>query len=119
MSLIHVPSHAVGGRHRARDGGLLGEALASLPQAKLASHTDIMDESAVLKMGRDMGLELRRVAGNVYEAPASRDYWAIRSGKLVRLTGDQTVVDDGEKLEPADIEDPEASLNRILADLEF
>ena len=119
MSLIHVPSHAVGGQHRARDGGLLGEALASLPHTKQASHSDIVDEGSVLKMGRDMGMELRRVAGNVYEAPASRDYWAIRGGKLVRLTGDQTVVDDGDKLQPADIDDPEASLNRILADLEF
>lgn len=118
MTLVHIPSHALGGTNRARDGGLLGEALASMPTAKLAS-ADIVDEGSVQKLAKDMGLELRRVAGNVYEAPASRDYWAIREGKLVRLTGGTTVVDDGEKLDPADVQDPETSLNRILADLEF
>lgn len=119
MSLIHVPSHALGGTNRARDGGLLREAVASLPVQKTASHVEIVEENVVRKLALDMGMDLRRVAGNVYENPASRDYWAVREGKLVRLTGADTVVDDGEKLDPADVSDPEDSLNRILADLEF
>lgn len=116
MTLIHVPSHALGATARARDGGLLTEVTASISKQ---AHVEVVDEGQVQKLALDMGLTLRRVAGNVYEAPASRDYWAVRNGKLVRLTGGETIVDDGEHLDPADVADPETSLNRILADLEF
>ena len=96
----------------------MAEALATMPVARTAS-AEIVEEVVVHRMARALGLELHRIAGNVYEAPASRDYWAIRAGKLVRLTGNATVLDDDEHLEPADVQDPESSLNRILADLEF
>jgi hypothetical protein len=78
-----------------------------------------VDEKIVAKLAKDQGLSLSRVAGNVYEAPATRDFWAVRNGKLVRLTG-ASEVDDNEQLKTAfDGHDPEGSLHRILADLEF
>ena len=107
------------GVHHAREGGLFDEVLSNLgPVAKVAS-IKTPDDEAIQKMAFDMGLSLKRVAGNVYEHPATRDFWAVKGGKLVRLTGATTEVDDGESLDPADIDDPEGTLNSILADLEF
>lgn len=117
MPLINVTPHTVG--PRARDGGLIGEALASLPTSKTASSPQIVPEADVLKMAKDMGMDLRRVAGNVFENPAKRDFWAVREGKLVRLTGSTTEVADDERMDPANIDDPESTLRSILADLEF
>ena len=118
MRLKGVAGFALG-IHHPRDGGLLGEVLArvgpaSPPQTKTASATD---DAAIQKQAFDLGLT--RVAGNVYEQPATRDFWAVKGGKLVRLTGAETEVDDGERLDPADVDDPENTLHRILADLEF
>ena len=78
-----------------------------------------VDDTTVQKMAFDLGLTLKRVAGNVYEHPATRDFWAVKGGKLVRLTGKSTEVDDGESLDPADVDDPEGTLVSILADLSF
>lgn len=118
MPLIHAQQHMLG-TPRARDGGLLGEALGRLGLDKTAAATEIVDETTVQKMAYDMGISITRVAGNVYEQPATRDFWAVRNGKLVRLTGADSSVDDGEKLAAADIDDPERTLHSILADLEF
>ena len=72
--------------------------------------------SGVLKQAKDMGL--RRVAGNLFERPASRDFWKVnKEGQIVRLVGSE--VDLGESLEPADANDPETYINRIMADLEL
>jgi len=69
-------------------------------------------------------MSLARVAGNVYldvttDKKDNGNFWAVRSGKLVRLTGDNTEVDEGESIQAADQSDPETSLHRIIADLEF
>lgn len=117
MPLIHAQQHHLG-TPRARDGGLLGEALSRLGTEKTAT-VEIADEGAVQKMAFDLGIQITRVAGNVYEQPATRDFWAVRNGKLVRLTGKDSAVDDDEKLAAADIDDPERTLHSILADLEF
>lgn len=107
--------------YKCGDDSLLAEALAAIPpKTKIAAVTPpkVLDEATVHKLAYASGVTLNRVAGNVYENKASRDYWTVRNGKLVRLTG-STEVDDGEHLDPADLNDPEASLNRILADLDF
>lgn len=116
--LKHVGGHAVGVALKDRDGGLIGEVLETLaPTPKVAAAR--VDEAQVQKLALNMGMQLNRVAGNVYENPAAKDFWSVKNGQLVRLTGSDTVVDLGEHLDPANIDDPEASLHTILADLEF
>lgn len=117
--LKHVPGHAVNVTpHKARDGGLIAEVLETLaPAPKVASAQ--IDDAQVQKLAYNMGLQLTRVAGNVYESPASKDFWAVKNGQLVRLTGAETEVDLGEHIDPASVDDPETSLRTILADLEF
>ena len=116
--LKHVAGHAVGVAHKARDGGIFSEVLETLaPAPKIAAAR--ADESQVQKLALNMGIQLNRVAGNVYENPASKDFWAVKNGQLVRLTGAETEVDLGEHIDPANIDDPETSLRTILADLEF
>ena len=98
------------GVHHPRDGELLTEVAAKLtPPAATPSLAN--------KQAKDNGLV--RVAGNVYEHPATRDFWAVKNGQLVRLTGKSSIVDDDEHMDPADANDPEATLDSILADLEF
>lgn len=97
------------GVHHPRDGELLTEVASKLTLPATPSIT--------AKQAKDQGLI--RVAGNVYEHPATRDFWAVKNGQLVRLTGKSSIVDDGERMDPADVNDPEATLYSILADLEF
>ena len=96
------------GVHHPRDGELLEEVASKLTPAA---------PSTTAKQAKDQGLV--RVAGNVYEHPATRDFWAVKNGQLVRLTGRSSIVDDDEHMDPADVNDPEATLYSILADLEF
>jgi hypothetical protein len=118
MSLINAKGHTVGA-HRAREGGLITEVLAKLaPEPHIAS-VEIVDEAVVMKMAFDMGISLTRVAGNVYVKKSDKDFWAVRDGKLVRLTGGISEVDNGESIQAADHSDPESSLYSIMADLEF
>ena len=116
MPLICATSHGI--TPRARDGGLIADALSVLGEGKQAS-VEIVDEKTVMKMAKDSGLNLTRVAGNVYESKSKREFWAVRNGKLVRLTGSNSEVDDGESIQAADHSNPEHSLRAILADLEF
>lgn len=118
MALFQT-THRIGGP-RARDASMLAEAAARVvvePVAKIASGGSIPDR--VSKQAREMGLgALTRVAGNIYAAPASQDFWKVGSdGNLVRLVGSE--VDLGESLSPADVHDPESHLASILADLEY
>ena len=116
--LRHFPGKVAVVAHSARDSGLIDEVLTSLaPKPKVAVAK--VDETQVQKLAFNLGMSLTRVAGNIYENPASKDFWAVKNGQLVRLTGKETNVDLGEHLDPADIDDPEASLRTILADLEF
>lgn len=62
-------------------------------------------------------LGLRRVAGNVFECPAQRDFWAVADGKLMRLS--MTEVDDNEHLAAAPRNDPGSYLSQVLNDLSF
>lgn len=116
--LKHTPGYAFG-FHRPRESGLMGEVLATMTPITKTASTPSVDEPMVQKLAFDLGIQLTRVAGNIYEQPATRDFWAVKGGKLVRLTGTSTSVDDGERLDPADVDDPENTLNTILADLEF
>lgn len=59
-----------------------------------------------------------RVAGNVYECPSSKDFWEVKNGKIMRLTK-ANEVDNGETIVAANKDNPEFTLNQILADLEF
>lgn len=118
MALFQT-THRIGGP-RARDTSLLAEAVERVetpPVAKTASCGSTPDR--VSKMAFEMGLgALTRVAGNIYAAPASQDFWKVGSdGSLVRLVGSE--VDLGESLSPADTHDPESHLASILADLEY
>jgi len=60
---------------------------------------------------------LRRVAGNIFVCPAKKDYWAVKNGKIVRLT--KTEVDDGDTLPGASRHNPSGFLNHVLDDITF
>lgn len=104
---------------RSQDSAV-SDAIASLtPRTnKTASVSVAPTEAQIIKMAKDAGFNLRRVAGNAYENPATRDFWEVKNGKLVCLTGSKEV-DDGESLQPADTDDPESTVTSIMADLEF
>lgn len=117
MPLRTTTSHMVGSL--TQEGSLLGELLSVLPTPKVASTSTDLPEATVVKMGFQQGMSLHRVAGNVYENPSKREFWGVKDGTLVRLTGSSTEVDDDERMDPADTEDPEGTLTSILADLEY
>jgi hypothetical protein len=118
MLLFHA-GHRIGGP-RARDTSLLAEASADIalePSAKTAAAVPPID-TLVVKLAKDAGLgELRRVAGNIFEHPATRDFWKVADGKLLRLVGSE--VDMDEHLDPMPADDPESHIASILADLEY
>jgi hypothetical protein len=80
---------------------------------KLAS-ASLASDRGLKKAGQ---LGLIRVAGNVFECPSSRDLWKVDGDKVSRISSIE--VDYNEKLAPADSEDPDKYLQRILAELEF
>lgn len=61
---------------------------------------------------------LSRCAGNVYEAPSTRDFWKVKGNDIVRLTKG-SVVNNGEKIVAADPARPQNFLDEILSDLTF
>jgi hypothetical protein len=63
----------------------------------------------------EMGLV--RVAGNAYRCPSTRDFWAVKGGKVIRITVDE--VDNGESIQAAPADTPGNFLSSILADLTF
>lgn len=116
MLLFHA-GHRIGGP-RARDTSLLAEASAAVtlaPVSKTASATPALDLATLAKQA---GLEgLVRVAGNVFEHPATRDFWKVADGRLTRLVSSE--VDLDERLDPLSADDPESHIASILADLEY
>lgn len=62
-------------------------------------------------------LGLIRVAGNAYRCPSTRDFWAVKGGKVIRITVDE--VDNGESIQAAPADAPGNFLSSILADLVF
>ena len=63
-------------------------------------------------------LGLVRVSGNIYEAPSTRDFWAVKGGKILKLTGDD-VVDNGESIQAAPKNDPMGFMGSLMDDIEF
>jgi hypothetical protein len=60
---------------------------------------------------------MRRVAGNVYECPSTKDFWKVQGNKIIKLVGNE--VDNGESIPGAPDDRPQAFLAGILDDLEF
>jgi hypothetical protein len=61
--------------------------------------------------------KLKRVAGNIYECPSTKDFWSVQDGKIMRLT--VTEVDNGESLAAAPRRNPGNFLTQVLNDLTF
>lgn len=62
-------------------------------------------------------LMMRRVAGNVYECPSTKDFWKVQGNKIVKLVGNE--VNSGESIPAASSDHPNVSLAGWLDDLEF
>lgn len=60
---------------------------------------------------------LTRVAGNVFQCDSTRDFWAVKGGKIMKLTGNE--VDAGESIPGAPEDRPAAFLAGVLDDLSF
>lgn len=69
----------------------------------------------VAKIAHSMGLI--RIAGNVFECPSTKDLWKVDNDKLIRVSAD--MVDNNEKLEAADADNPDKYLDKIMNDLDF
>lgn len=65
--------------------------------------------------GKIASMGLQRVAGNVFSCPASKDFWAVRGNKIVKLVSNE--VDDGSSIPAAPKDKPMAFLTSILDDL--
>lgn len=62
-------------------------------------------------------LMMRRVAGNVYECPSTKDFWKVQGNRIVKLVGNE--VNEGDTIPAAPDDRPAAFLANILDDLEF
>lgn len=60
---------------------------------------------------------LTRVAGNAYLCPSSKEFWAVKGGKIIRLVGEE--VNNGESIPGAPEDKPAAFLAEIMDDLTF
>lgn len=58
---------------------------------------------------------LKRVAGNIYSCPSTRDFWKVKGNSIVKLTGDE--VDNGESIKAAPENDPMSFMGSF--DIEF
>ena len=61
---------------------------------------------------------LTRVAGNVFEQPSTRDFWKVEGSDIKRLTKG-SVVNNGERIVAAPVDNPRSFLDDILSDLQF
>jgi hypothetical protein len=78
--------------------------------------------ASMMAIPRDVQFEIdsymmRRVAGNVYECPSTKDFWKVQGNKIVKLVGNE--VNQGESIPAAPDDRPAAFLAHILDDLEF
>ena len=78
--------------------------------------------ASMMAIPRDVQFEIdeymmRRVAGNVYECPSTKDFWKVQGNKIVKLVGNE--VNQGESIPAAPDDKPAAFLAHILDDLEF
>jgi len=60
---------------------------------------------------------MHRVAGSIYECPATRDFWKLSGNKIVKLVGNE--VNDGDSIPAAPDDKPAAFLANLLDSLEF
>jgi hypothetical protein len=60
---------------------------------------------------------LVRVAGNHLTCVSTKDFWAIKGGKLVRISKQE--VDNGDTLAPADVHSLRGSAHNFLDDFTF
>jgi hypothetical protein len=106
MDRFLYSSHGLGGSRQ------MNEQLSSAPTEhfKTASVTPELRQKI-----EEMGLV--RVAGNAYRCPSTRDFWAVKGGKVIRITVDE--VDNGESIQAAPADAPGNFLSSILADLVF
>ena len=118
---MRVPQAAyrVGG-HRKSTDSLLAEVATSLPSTpvvKVASASTLTD-AQIQKLAKQHGLSgLRRVAGNTFICPASKDFWKVADGKIMRLVGSE--VDLGESLAAVSSDNPESDTSALTAALEY
>lgn len=63
------------------------------------------------------GMGLIRVAGNMFECPSSKDFWRVDGDKVIRVSSVE--VNLNEKLQPADSNNPDRYLEKLLSELEF
>ena|ERR1035438_8206063 len=112
MDRFLYSSHGLGGTRNKQAGVLpADDGLTSDPQHfKTASITSELHQKI-----EEMGLI--RVAGNAYRCPSSRDFWAVKGGKVIRITVDE--VDNGESIQAAPADAPGNFLSQILEDLVF
>jgi len=78
--------------------------------------------ASMMEIPRDVQFEIdsymmRRVAGNVYECPSTKDFWKVQGNRIVKLVGNE--VNQGESIQAAPNDAPSAFLAHILDDLEF
>jgi hypothetical protein len=78
--------------------------------------------ASMMAIPRDVQFEIdslmmRRVAGNVYECPSTKDFWKVQGNKIVKLVGNE--VNQGESIPAAPEDRPAAFIANILDDLEF
>jgi hypothetical protein len=78
--------------------------------------------ASMMAIPRDVQFEIdslmmRRVAGNVYECPSTKDFWKVQGNRIVKLVGNE--VNQGESIPAAPDDRPAAFLAHILDDLEF
>ena len=96
---------------------LLDEVSARVAVDPVAKTASVVNPD-IAKLAKAAGLDgLVRIAGNVYEHPATKDFWKVADGQLLRLVGSE--VDMDEHLDPLSAEDPESHIASILADLEY
>ena len=78
--------------------------------------------ASMMAIPRDVQFEIdslmmRRVAGNVYECPSTKDFWKVQGNRIVKLVGNE--VNQGESIPAAPEDRPAAFIANILDDLEF
>ncbi len=98
---------------RAQTVGLRKDDALELPSGNHVKKASL--SPSIEKQAASQGL--RRAAGNIFICNSSKDIWAARAGKLVRLTSVE--VDHGESVAGADASDPGSFLQDALDDLTF
>ena len=103
--LSHMSAHGVGA----------GRESAQLPSLPSINHAKSASLNKVAAQVKQRGL--RRVAGNVFVCPSSKDFWGVKGNKLVRLTSQE--VDNGESIAIPSGRSPQDSITQIFDGITF